>query len=127
MEKLEEKVSDTQPIYETNEPLEISRVLDRYGIPFFYRQPTIVLNPESGNNEIWKPSFTLPQYGCSVIDYIKNASDINHIKDIYRYNQIPAVVLGPKELTEPNFQQNLYEKIQRELIHPHREYVSMKK
>jgi len=31
---------------------------------------------------------------------------------LYRYNQIRAVLLGPKDLTEPNWQELLYGKIE---------------
>ena len=40
----------------------IGRLLDKYGIPFFYRQATTIYN--NRKNKIWNPSFTLPQYGC---------------------------------------------------------------
>ena len=34
-----------------------------------------------GKNEIWTPSFTLPQYGCAVIDYVDDSSYIApHVK-----------------------------------------------
>ena len=105
--------------------LEIGRVLDMYGIPFFYRQPTVILNPNTEKNEIWKPAFTLPQYACSVIDYIKNCSDIDNIKNIYRYNQIPAVVLGSKDMANSDFRQDLYQKIQAELVNTSTEYMTL--
>ena len=115
MEKLEEMLDSLDPPYPTIEELKIGRMLDRYGIPFFYRQPTVVMDPETKQNEIWKPSFTLPQYGCSVIDYIADARAQDKIIQTYRYNQIPAAVLGPKDLDKPNWQQELYHKIQRQL------------
>ena len=31
---------------------------------------------------------------------------------IHRYNQIPAVLLGPMDLTEPNWEELLYSRIQ---------------
>ena len=31
---------------------------------------------------------------------------------IYRYNQIPAVVLGPRELDKPKWDEDLYQKLQ---------------
>ncbi|MFC1763583.1 hypothetical protein ACFL6U_16080 [Planctomycetota bacterium] len=89
-------------------------MLDRYGIPFFYQQPTIIYN--EGRNEIWKPSFTMYSYGGTVVDYVAESSDnpqermLNRDK-IYKYNQIPAVLLGPKDLTDPNWSKQLYDKL----------------
>jgi len=33
-------------------------------------------------------------------------------EQIYRYNQIPAVLLGPKDLSEPNWEELLYGRIE---------------
>ena len=109
---LEDELDALDLPYETGQERKIGRVLDQYGIPFFYKQPTVILNPDSGNNEIWKPSFTLPQYGCLVIDYVMNPQEQDKIIQTYRYNQIPAVVLGPEDLDRPHWQQNLYSKMQ---------------
>ena len=115
-ETLDDTLTDLEPPYELEEERKIGRLLDKYGLPFFYRQPTVVLNKESGKNEIWKPSFTLPQYGCSVIDYIANPAEDTLQKRIetYRYNQIPATVLGPEALDKLNWQESLYEKLQQD-------------
>ena len=83
MEKLEDQLDILDPPYQTNQELNIGRVLDQYGIPFFYKQPTVVMDPQTKQNEIWKPSFTLPQYGCSVIDYIANSQDQDRIIQTY--------------------------------------------
>jgi hypothetical protein len=114
-ETLEDQLTALEPPYETMEELKIGRTLDQYGIPFFYRQPTVIMNQQDKQNEIYTPSFTLPQYGCSVIEYIPNAQEQGRIIKTYRYNQIPAVVLGPTELNRPHWQQDLYKKIEKEL------------
>ena len=90
-------------------------MLDQYGIPFFYRQATIIYH--EGKNDIWKPSFTLYPYGGLVIDYVPGSDqeqkdELLRKEQIYRYNQIPVVLLGPKDLTEPNWEQLLYRKIE---------------
>ena len=118
-ETLQDQLTDLDPPYESMEELRIGRVLDQYGLPFFYRQPTIIYN--EGANEIWKPSFTLPQYGCQIVDYVPG-EDRQPVQDrirIYRYNKIPAVVLGPKDLDKPNWDRSLYERIQKELQKQH--------
>jgi hypothetical protein len=111
-EKLEEMMTDLDPPYESREELKIGRLLDQYGIPFFYKQPTIVY--EQGQNRIAKPSFTLLGYGGAVIDYVAfPGQQLLQREQLYRYNQIPAVVVGPPDLDKPNWDANLYRKLQR--------------
>jgi hypothetical protein len=52
----------------SEEERQIGRMLDQYGISFFYRQPTIVY--QDGQNQLWRPAFTLPSYGGLVVDYV---------------------------------------------------------
>jgi len=111
---LEEELTALDPPYETLEELKIGRTLDLYGIPFFYRQPTIVTNPPTRQHEIWRPSFTLPQYGGSVIDYLQEQERLQERIALYRYNHIPATVLGPQDLHQPHWRQDLYERIQQQ-------------
>ena len=115
--KLEDMLTELDPPYKSKEELQIGRVLDQYGIPFFYRQATIIY--DQGRNEIWKPSFTVYPYGGLVIDYIAASEqgqndELLRKEQIYRYNQIPAVLLGPKDLAEPNWEELLYERIKLE-------------
>ena len=116
-EQLDKKLTELDPPYESKEELMIGRLLDQYGIPFFYRQPTIVYN--QGRNEILKPTFTLLSYGGLVIDYVPDtgndlSNQIDIRKQIYHYNQIPATVLGPPDLDKPNWQKTLYDKLTQE-------------
>ena len=114
VETLDSQLDELDPPYESDNELRIGRLLDQYGIPFFYKQATIVYN--EGKNEIWNPSFTLPQYGCAVIDYVDDSrkSILEEKLNIYNYNQIPATVLGPPDLDKPNWQESLYTKLQQE-------------
>jgi hypothetical protein len=114
--KLEDMLTELDPPYESKEELQIGRVLDQYGISFFYRQATIIYN--DGKNEIWKPSFTLYPYGGLVIDYVPGpeqaqSDGLLRKEQVYRYNQIPAVLLGPKDLKEPIWEELLYGRIER--------------
>ena len=113
-QKLEGVLTESEPPYESKEQATIGRLLDKYGLPFFYKQPVIIY--DQGRNNIWYPTFTLPQNGCAVIDYINDSrkSVLENRLNIYRYNQIPATVLGPKDLDKPNWQESLYEKLQRQ-------------
>lgn len=111
---LEHEVTELDPPYESLNELRIGRLLDQYGIPFFYKQPMIIY--KEGHNKIWKPSFTLPHQGWAVIDYIDDPqkSVLEEKLNVYNYNQIPATVLGPPDLDKPNWQESLYEKLQQE-------------
>ena len=109
---LKDQLGELDPPYESANELKIGRLLDNYGIPFFYKQPMIIYN--QGHNEIWKPSFTLPHQGWVVIDYIDDPrkSVLEERLNVYNYNQVPATVLGPPDLDKPNFQQHIYEKLE---------------
>jgi hypothetical protein len=112
-DELDEMLADLDPPYESKEELKIGRLLDQYGIPFFYKQATIVY--DQGKNRIAKPSFTLLSYGGAVIDYVAAAEQQQLLQreQLYRYNQIPAVVVGPPDLDKPNWDKDLYEKLTR--------------
>ncbi len=114
--ELEDMLTELDPPYESKEELKIGHMLDQYGIPFFYRQATIIY--DQGKNEVWKPSFTVYPYGGLVIDYVPGSEqdrndELLRKQQVYRYNQIPAVLLGPKDLTEPNWQELFYGKIEK--------------
>jgi hypothetical protein len=114
-EELEGLLTELDPPYETKDELRVGRVLDRYGIPFFYKQATIIYT--EGRNELWKPSFTLYSYGGAVVDYVAGSSESQHAERlsrdrIYRYNQIPATVLGPPDLDKRNWDKDLYAKLE---------------
>jgi len=112
-EELDDMLTELDPPYESREELKIGRLLDQYGIPFFYKQTTIVY--DEGRNWISKPSFTLLSYGGAVIDYVAAAQEQQVLRreQLYRYNQIPAVVLGPPDLDKPNWDKDIYEKLER--------------
>jgi len=114
--ELADLLDELDPPYESKEELKIGRMLDQYGIPFFYKQATVIYN--DGKNEIWYPSFTLPQYSCAVVDYVTQQKQADERIDIYRYNQIPATVLGQRDINKPNWQEILYEKLKQIYRHP---------
>ena len=116
-DELEDMLTELDPPYETTDELKVGRMLDQYGIPFFYRQPTIIFN--EGKNEIWKPSFTMFIYGGAVIDYVGRANEgqIPDREKLYRYNQIPAVVVGPKDLDKSDWDTSLYERLEQAYRH----------
>jgi hypothetical protein len=114
-EELADLLTELDPPYEAKDELRIGRMLDRYGIPFFYKQATIIYT--EGRNELWKPSFTLYSYGGAVIDYVAGSDESQQRErlskeKIYRYNQIPATVLGPPDLDKPNWDKDLYARLE---------------
>lgn len=111
---LENELPDMEPPYRYKQEQQVGRLLDRYGIPFFYRSPMMIM--DHGKHRTWQPSFSLPQYGMSVIDYLVDDNDINNRIAIYRYNQIPATVLGPKDLDKSHWHEELYERFQKEVL-----------
>ena len=120
-------LTELDPPYESKEELQIGRLLDQYGIPFFYKQPMILYN--QGKNEVYKPSFTLMSYGGLVIDYVPDADNrvILERTKLYRYNQVPAILVGPRSLAEPHWDRTLYQKLQqasRQVLDPIR-YVPL--
>ena len=120
--ELENMLTELDPPYEWKEELAIGRMLDQYGIPFFYKQPTIIY--AQGKNEVWHPTFTLSRYGGFVIDYMAEPfgqdqrDSILKREQLYNYNQIPSVVLGPKDLNKPGWQESLYKKLGQRLPQP---------
>ena len=60
-----------------------------------------------------------------MIDYVPDAARDRQLQRerLYRYNQIPAVVLGPRDLDKPNWDEKLYKRLKqmsREPIDPMR-------
>ncbi len=93
---LDDRVSSLEPPYESPGEARIGRLLDRYGIPFFYKQPTLIY--VNGRHEIWRPSFTLPHYGGLVIEYAAPSggdvpSAITDRQQIYCENHVPSIFL----------------------------------
>ena len=119
-EKLEDILTDLDPPYETVEDLKVGRLLDQYGIPFFYQQATIVY--DQGKNEMWYPTFTLLTYDGLVIDCVRDGGQgpqnpTPQRKQVYDRNQIPAVVLNPEDLNKPDWGRLLYDKIRQTYRH----------
>ena len=101
---LEYYMGKLQPQYDSEGQAEIGRMLDDYQIPFFYKEPLLVW--ENGRRRIHRPDFTLPTYNNTVIEYspVKELS-IEHLKSVYRENNIAALFLGESDLLEPGWQQ----------------------
>ena len=114
---LERRLDPLEPPYKSAEEAQIGRMLDRYGVPFFYKQERLVY--ETGVYRIQRPDFTLPRYNDLVINFIGGAEDARqrdspeYLRQLYVENGIPAVFFGPVDLTGPSWEDSLYERIRR--------------
>ncbi|MDO8303820.1 MAG: hypothetical protein Q7T18_11310 [Sedimentisphaerales bacterium] len=108
---LDELLSSLEPPYERPEHKTIGRTLDKYGIPFFYKQPILVY--ENGGYKTEYPAFWLPAYGGAIIDHIAGPSSelLSQKQSLYDRNQIPAVLITDQQLKSQNWQSNLYQKL----------------
>ena len=112
---MEDRLGPDEPPYKSRGEAQVGRLLDRYGVPFFYEQPTLVYDRES--YRIWRPDFTLTGKGYAVVEYagmpdVPDYMDgIRHKMAAYRANQIPAIFIYPQDLKGPYWPQRVMEKI----------------
>ena len=117
---LEDEIEELEPQYESPAHRQIGRALDRYGIPFFYRQATLVY--EDGRHRIRHPDFTLPGYNGLVVEYAGHPNGDayhQHRRDVYALNQIPAVFVYPADVSRPGWQGYLMDRIQHAGVRPY--------
>ena len=112
---LEDYLAQLEPPYKSQGEAQVGRLLDRYGIPFFYEQSLLVFDRRK--NCIWHPDFTLPAYAGLILEYagMPDVDDymtgIRHKQRAYQSNEIPAMFIYPSDLTGPNWPDRLYERI----------------
>ena len=113
--RLEDRLGPLEPPYKSRGEAQVGRLLDRYGIPFFYEQPTVVL--DRGRHKVWRPDFTLPDYNGLVVEYagmpdVPDYMDgIRHKQQTYAANGITAVFIYPQDLCGPCWPAEVVEKI----------------
>ena len=93
---LEDRLDPLEPRYTSRAHVRIGRMLDQYGILFYYNQPRLILS--QGQHEIWHPAFTLPYYNSLVIEYAaldtpEQRADVAHRQQVYQDNGIAAIFL----------------------------------
>jgi hypothetical protein len=104
-----------EPRYRSRGEAQVGRLLDRYKIPFFHEQPTLIY--DRGRHRLWRPDFTLPGYNGLIIEYagMPDVPDymagIRHKQRAYRANGIPALFVYPDHLRGPNWPEKLIERI----------------
>jgi len=99
--------------YESKEESSIAKMLKTYGIPFLYKQPTLVI--ENGKRMIEYADFFLPTYNGLAIDYIieSNSAIFRRKKNVYQDNQIPAVLISRKYMQRSDWQKKLFNRLQK--------------
>lgn len=112
---LEERLRALEPPYRSRGEAQVGRLLDRYGIPFFYEMPLIVLDRATYRR--WHPDFTLPAYGGLIVEYagMPDVPDymagIRHKRRVFEANGIQAVFLYPEDLRGPRWEEEAIARI----------------
>ena len=110
---LEDRLDPLEPRYTSRAHVRIGRMLDQYGVLFYYNQPRLILT--QGQHEIWHPAFTLPYYNSLVIEYAaldtpEQRADVAHRQEVYKDNGIAAIFLAetPRPLLPPGLKDGGY-------------------
>ena len=114
-----------EPPYRGAGQTAIGRLLDQYGLPFFYEQRTLILN--EGRHEIWRPDFTLPSYHGLVIEYAGASGDNDTARReaVYAANQISALFLYQRDLPGQGRSERVIDRIRQageEILRPDERY-----
>jgi len=116
--ELEDRIRALEPPYRSRGEAQIGRLLNRYGISFFYEQPTLIY--DRGRHSVWHPDFTLPSHGSMIVEYASMpdvpdyAAGIRHKQHVYAANGIPALFIYPRDLTGPAWPEEVYRRIEQE-------------
>lgn len=115
--RLEDRLGPHEPAYKSRGEAQVGRLLDRYGIPFFYEHPLIV--EDRGEYRIWHPDFMLPSYNHLIVEYAgmpdvpEYMQGVRHKEKVYEANRIPALFLYPRDLKGPEWPERLVQRIER--------------
>lgn len=106
-DSIDEKVK-----YDSRQKETIAEALDNYGIPHLYNQPALVF--ENGKRSVEYTDFFLPANKGLSIDYIAGRQDTEYQRktELYKDNQIPAVLVTETDLDDPDFGEKLYKTIE---------------
>ncbi len=113
--RLEDRLAPWEPPYKSRGEAQVGRLLDRYGIPFFYESPWTVL--DDGRQRTWHPDFTLFSYRGLVLEYAgmpdrpDYMAGIRKKERVYAQNDIPTVFLYPQDLRGPRWPVQVIERI----------------
>ena len=105
--ELEARIAQLEPPYRSRGEAQVGRLLDRYGIPFFYECPTMVY--DRGCYRVWHPDFQLPHHGGLIVEYAgmpdvpAYMQGIRHKERVYAANGLRALFLYPGGLRGPRW------------------------
>ena len=110
---LEDRVNTAQHRFESKQKAAIAEMLNSYGIPFFYRQPTLIT--DNGQKTIEYVDFFLPTYNGLAIDYVVHTKSKTYLRkeQLYTQNRMQAVLVTRRDLYQRNWQSKLYRKLER--------------
>jgi hypothetical protein len=120
--RLEDRLGPREPPYRSRGEAQVGRLLDRYGIPFAYEQPTLV--HDRGRHTIWHPDFTLPSYNDLILEYAgmmdvpHYAAGIRHKQRAYAANGLPALFVYPADLQGPRWSERVAYRIRTAIARP---------
>ena len=102
-----------QPPYRSEAERSIADMLNSYGIPFYYKQPTLVV--DNGRRCIEYVDFFLPTYAGLSLDYLVDPRGDAYKRKtrIYSENQVPAALLTKRDIRGRDWQQRLYRRLER--------------
>ena len=109
---LEQRIERSRHRFESKEKAAIAEMLKSYGIPFFYKQPTLV--NENGQKTIEYVDFFLPTYNGLAVDYVVDTKSkiYLHKEQIYTQNQMQAVLVTRRDFYDKSWQSRLYKKLE---------------
>ena len=116
-ERLEDRLDPLEPPYKSRGEAQVGRLLDRYGIPFFYEKPLMIHDRDK--SRLWHPDFTLPNYGDLIVEYAgmpeipEYAEGLRHKMEAYSRNSVPAVFIYPDDLKGPRWPEKVLYKVGR--------------
>jgi len=114
--RLEDRLGPNEPPYRSRGEAQVGRLLDRYGISFFYEMPTVVY--DRGRFRVWQPDFTLPTYGNLIVEYAgmpdrpTYMDGVRHKQQAYRANAMPALFLYPTDLQGRSWPRQVVQRIE---------------
>jgi len=105
--------AEKRPAYHSEAEQSIADMLTSYGIPFYYKQPTLVM--ENGHRCIEYVDFFLPTYAGLSLDYVADPRGHAYQRKtrVYTENQVPAALLTKEDISGHNWQQRLYRQLER--------------
>ncbi len=107
------KRSETLSPYRSEAERSIADMLSSYGIPFYYKQPTLVV--DNGQRCIEYVDFFLPTYAGLAIDYFTEPKGNAYKRKtrVYSENQVPAAILTKRDISGQGWQGRLHDRIER--------------